>query len=584
MAWHARWVTLIGVIWLATAAWGVGAFAVVLYVDASATGTNKGSSWTNAYTDLKRALSAAESGDEIYVAAGIYYPGTYETSTFYLCDGVALYGGYPTGGGVRDVASNVTVLSGDLGGDDVVDINGVTITINGTNAINVVKSRDDDETTILDGFTITGGDVLYEYGGGMYNEDSSPTITNCTFSGNHSSSGFRGGGMGNKNSSPTITNCTFSDNSAVSAGGGMCNTDNSSPTITNCTFSNNSADGSSRWGTWGYGGGMSNYHSSPTITNCTFSGNSSDRGGGMYNDNSSPTVRNTILWGDTATYGGNEIYDSYDNTPIVEYCVVEGGYAGDTNIITDPLLGTLGDHGGPTKTIPLESGSSAIDAANATHAPSTDQRGEDRPQGSACDIGAYESPFSIQVPEMAVSGLNRTIADGDTSPSSADDTDFGLVAVSGSTNANTFTITNTGDADLNLAGVTIGGAHATDFTLTTDAAATVTSGGGTTTFVVTFDPSVVGVRTATISIANDDADENPYNFSLQGTGIDKGDVDENGDINVLDVRLCLQIARGTITGTAVQRRQADIDGDGDVDLDDVRILAEYIVGIRTTLP
>ena len=47
----------------------------------------------------------------------------------------------------------------------------------------------------------------------------------------------------------------------------------------------------------------------------------------------------------------------------------------------------------------------------------------------------------------------------------------------------------------------------------------VASGGGTTTFTVTFDPSATGVRTATVSIANDDADEDPYDFAIVGTGI-----------------------------------------------------------------
>ena len=66
--------------------------------------------------------------------------------------------------------------------------------------------------------------------------------------------------------------------------------------------------------------------------------------------------------------------------------------------------------------------------------------------------------------------------------------------------------------------VAIGGVHASDFTVTSVPSTPVTSGGGTTTFVVTFDPSASGLRTATVSIANDDADENPYNFSIQGSG------------------------------------------------------------------
>ena len=137
----------------------------------------------------------------------------------------------------------------------------------------------------------------------------------------------RGGGMYNYSSSPTLTNCTFTGNSAEDDGGGMYN-NSSSPTLTDCTFTNNSADS---------GGGMYNSmqqpdpdqlhvhgqlgrtrrrrdvqllqqpdpdqlhvhgatrpdgrrrdgqlrSSSPTLTDCTFTGNSAESiGGGMYN-------------------------------------------------------------------------------------------------------------------------------------------------------------------------------------------------------------------------------------------------------------------------------------------------------------
>ena len=63
-----------------------------------------------------------------------------------------------------------------------------------------------------------------------------------------------------------------------------------------------------------------------------------------------------------------------------------------------------------------------------------------------------------------------------------------------------------------------------------------------------------------------------------------GNVNGDGVIDVLDVRLCLQIATGFIEGTGAQQAAADVDQDGDVDLTDAQILAEYIVGIRTALP
>ncbi|MCA9936583.1 MAG: hypothetical protein KC415_21760, partial [Anaerolineales bacterium] len=141
----------------------------------------------------------------------------------------------------------------------------------------------------------------------------------------------------------------------------------------------------------------------------TFSGNSATtNGGGMYNAGSSPTIRNSIFWGDV----GGEIYNN-SSTSTVSYSVVQGGYTGGTNIITaDPMLGTLGDYGGPTETIPLLSGSSAIDAGNDGDCPTTDQRGAARGFDVAgvgtttCDIGAYEVHESVSVGDCGGADLS----------------------------------------------------------------------------------------------------------------------------------------------------------------------------------
>jgi hypothetical protein len=120
----------------------------------------------------------------------------------------------------------------------------------------------------------------------------------------------------------------------------------------------------------------------------------------MYNrTSSSPTIRNTIFWGNKADTEGDQIFNAPEiianpSFPIVSDSVVQGGCpAGSTctHIITsDPLLGTLGNYGGFTQTIPLLAHSSAINTGNNATCAATDQRGITRPQGAHCDIGAFE--------------------------------------------------------------------------------------------------------------------------------------------------------------------------------------------------
>ncbi|WP_199248245.1 FG-GAP-like repeat-containing protein [[Phormidium] sp. ETS-05] len=122
--------------------------------------------------------------------------------------------------------------------------------------------------------------------------------------------------------------------------------------------------------------------------------------------------------------------------------------------------------------------------------------------------------------EIDLQGNTTSIADGDTTPSLTDHTDFGGATTTSGSVTRTFTIANTGPDPLTLTGsplVSISGANAADFSVTATPAATVGSS-SQTTFEVTFTPSALGVRTADIAIASNDNDENPYNFTIQGTG------------------------------------------------------------------
>lgn len=149
----------------------------------------------------------------------------------------------------------------------------------------------------------------------------------------------------------------------------------------------------------------------------------------------------------------------------------------------------------------------------------------------ASDRGAVYTLFlKSPAPEIDVRGNSVSIIDGDTTPSLADHTDFGFVAINGSTLTRTFTVVNEGSLNVTLGGtpkVVIGGTNAADFTVVVQPGGTIAPS-NSTTFQITFDPSAGGTRTATVSIDNNDANENPYNFSIQGFGLGGFTVTQSG--------------------------------------------------------
>ena len=158
--------------------------------------------------------------------------------------------------------------------------------------------------------------------------------------------------------------------------------------------------------------------------------------------------------------------------------------------------------------------------------------------------GATGTPtVTVLWPEIAVTGNNQNIIDGDDAPTTDDHTDFGDVDFPGGSLIRTFTIENSGVFELWLNGspkVALSGTNADEFTVST-VPDTIISISGSTTFQVTFNPGALGLRTAEISISNDDSDENPFNFSIQGTGID----------NSLPVELSSFTAKPTSDGVQI---------------------------------
>ncbi len=382
--------------------------ADVLFVDDDAPPGGDGLSWDTAYRFLQDALANAVSATEIRVAQGAYLPDRDEANpsgtgdpdtTFQLLDGVALLGGFAGLGApdpdARDIETFVSVLSGDVVGDDDLfpesccsphgtpgcenpdffacdlavcnelpfccqtewDLLCVAMAFDTptcdfvtqcpeivNNAV-VVTGSGTDPTALIDGFRVTRGLR------GMFIEAGDPTIANCTFSDNRASglrtsdgsptiadctfvgnaSSLSGGGLRISNGNATITGCVFTGNASANSGGGM-STSGANPTVTDCTFTGNRV--------FRGGGGMSIYAGDPSVTNCTFTGNSAAyiqaHGGGLVVSLGSPQIVGCTFVGNSVPWVGGGLcigtFPAAGGSPLVVDCVFSG------NTVTGPVL------------------------------------------------------------------------------------------------------------------------------------------------------------------------------------------------------------------------------------------------------
>ncbi|HYQ77509.1 MAG TPA: choice-of-anchor Q domain-containing protein [Solirubrobacterales bacterium] len=173
----------------------------------------------------------------------------------------------------------------------------------------------------------------------------------------------------------TVTGNTVDSLGAVVQGGGVllaidpASSEGSEGTILNSTIAGNGVGGA------GMGGGLAVYNPEP-----------------MLGGSAALNVKNTIVAGNTGPAGPSDC-------AVAAMVTSDHNLSGDASCMfgdagskqnTDPLLGALQNNGGETDTLALQPGSPAIDAGTNDGCPATDQRGVSRPQGSACDIGAFE--------------------------------------------------------------------------------------------------------------------------------------------------------------------------------------------------
>jgi hypothetical protein len=357
-----------------------------------------------------------------------------------------------TGGGILNVGTltlnDVTVGPGNAatGGAGINNAAAATkLTIaNSTVASNVADNHGGgimnhsvlilkDDSSVRENIATTGE------GGGIHSTGAT-TVDGCTVGGENQA-GNNGGGIWNTGTLTVANDSLVGDNTAAASGGGIFNTGLAD--VADSTLSGNTATGGQGGGisngaggaqlalrrstvgpnnraTTGGGGGIYNAGTAD-LTNSTVSGNAAPvgQGGGIANDNGG-TLLNATIFGNqdggladavggihlrNTIVGGNPDGDCFGVPASLGYNLDGDGSCnltqpGDRSG-ADPRLGPLADNGGPTLTHAPLAGSPVVDAipepaggGGYNGAPPTDQRAVDRPQGNACDVGAYEAADS----------------------------------------------------------------------------------------------------------------------------------------------------------------------------------------------
>lgn len=310
---------------------------------------NDGTSWSKAFETIQAALDKATSNDAIWIATGTYYPtkkiaettsdnqsSSDRTRSFVIPKGVKLYGGFPsnatdaTGMAQRNWDANSTILDGDFDENDA-DFDNMD-----ENAYHVLVLVNADESTVIDGFTITGGNA----NGNELVYVNQVAINSSNGGGIHAVY-HESGETGSLRSSPTLKNIIIENNKALVAGAGFFNYTHlgeANPIITNAIIRNNKVMGLDIAGIIydGYGAGIYNSgvtKASPILTNVIIAGNDAESwGGGFYCESErnicAPILTNVLISGNNAYNGGAIVCISLEKVaPVFTNATIVGNKA-----------------------------------------------------------------------------------------------------------------------------------------------------------------------------------------------------------------------------------------------------------------
>ena len=389
--------------------------ATIYYVTPSGKGSLSGLSWANARAgmQLQNTINAAVTGDEIWVAAGVYKPTQTSTNNsaptdqrekcFVMKNGVKILGGFLATGTPtlleRKPFKNKTILSGELQNDGNLT----------NNAYNVIKNYRNGltNTAILDGFWImNGAGGTTGNGSGMLIDLGSPAIFNCVFSENSSNNG---GAISIANTSiPKFTTCIIMNNTATSKGGAVA-INNSTPTFANSLLFNNKA-------TVGGAALFCSTNTTVTFYVCDIHGNfTNGEGTFIYTEgtNNRFNLVNSIVWSNTGpTITTSFVYDDMmASTRSVQNCIYPLITASSFhNIDQNPLYtaewdpdGTDDVFGTDDDGLALSEDSPAVGLGNANLIPigiTTDITGSPRISGTKIDAGAYEYQMRVATDDV----------------------------------------------------------------------------------------------------------------------------------------------------------------------------------------